>query len=187
MKRLIILSVLLTATTVRADQVVLRDGATVKGSYLGGDARTVRIAVGDDVKSYPVNAIRSLNFGVEQSSSAAVNPGSTPSAVVLPAFTNIIVNTIDPLLPGNQTFRATIDSPIYSGQQLVIPKGSPCVLVSVPKPKRAAPWDLVLELQSITINGQKFVVDSDQYAIRTKLKGNVKVPFLLKDPLHLTL
>lgn len=176
-----------------ADQIVLKNGTTVVGEYLGGDTRTVRIAVSDRVNTYSVSDIRSISFGTESVNSKdpqthPAGPSETPPVVVLPAFTGIIVNTVDPLLPGiNKTFRATVDSPIYSGQQLVVPKGSPCVLVSVPKPQAAAPWDLVLELQSITINGRKYAVDSDQYACRTKFKGNVKVPFLLKDPLHVNL
>ena len=54
---------LLLASVGLADTVTFRDGHTVNGSFLGGDARTIRIAVGDRVENYPIGDVVSLTFG----------------------------------------------------------------------------------------------------------------------------
>src|ERR1700692_3988327 len=46
-----------------ADTITLRDGRSVSGSYLGGDARNVRLAVGDRVDSFRVDEISTIVFG----------------------------------------------------------------------------------------------------------------------------
>ena len=43
-------ALLLLAGVGLADTVTFRDGHTVNGSFLGGDARSIRVAVGDRVR-----------------------------------------------------------------------------------------------------------------------------------------
>src|SRR5436305_10625784 len=161
-----------------ADQLTLKTGSTLQGAYLGGDPRTVRFAVGDQVRTVLVGDIQSIAFGDAPSSvqsndtsrpgrSGLLDQITSPGVFTLAASTNIIVNTEESLIPSKTktVYRATVDSPIYIGQQLVIPKGTPCELVSVSKPSEYMPWDLVLRLESITLNGHRFAVDSDMYAI----------------------
>ncbi|HEV2202842.1 MAG TPA: hypothetical protein VGR73_23740 [Bryobacteraceae bacterium] len=62
---------LLLATASYADTVTLRDGRTVLGSFLGGDARSVRVAVGDRVETYSIGDITSISFDGGSASSAA--------------------------------------------------------------------------------------------------------------------
>jgi hypothetical protein len=54
-----------------ADTITLRNGGVVEGTYLGGDARRVKVAIGDRVESYGVDEIRSIHFG----SNTAQRPG----------------------------------------------------------------------------------------------------------------
>lgn len=191
---------LASVTVLCADQLTLKTGSILQGAYLGGDSRTVRFAVADQVKTIPVSDIQSIAFGdatngVQSNEknhidrSTLLDQVTAPGVFTLAASTNIIVNTEESLIPSKTrtVYRATVDSPIYVGQTLVIPKGTPCELVSVPKPPEYMPWDLVLRLESITLNGHRFAVDSDRYAIGTKWKRNVKVPFLLHNPLHVSM
>src|SRR5450432_2610159 len=46
-----------------ADTLTLRSGEVVRGEYLGGDARHVRMAVGDRVDTYLIDDIADLAFG----------------------------------------------------------------------------------------------------------------------------
>src|ERR1700674_3066855 len=46
-----------------ADILTLRSGQVVRGEYLGGDARHVKMAVGDRVENYSVDDVQSLQFG----------------------------------------------------------------------------------------------------------------------------
>src|ERR1700676_5543661 len=54
---------LLLANCVMADTVFFRDGHTVNGSYVGGDARTIRVAVGDRVETIRVADVDRISFG----------------------------------------------------------------------------------------------------------------------------
>jgi hypothetical protein len=54
---------LLLANCVMADTVFFRDGHTVNGSFVGGDARTIRVAVGDRVETIRVADVDRISFG----------------------------------------------------------------------------------------------------------------------------
>src|ERR1700730_2493168 len=49
-----------------ADSLTLRSGRVIDGQYLGGDARQVRMAVGDRVETFEIDDIASLQFGGSQ-------------------------------------------------------------------------------------------------------------------------
>ena len=51
------------ATICAADSLTLRSGRVVHGRYLGGDARQIRMAVGDRVESFDVADVSNLQFG----------------------------------------------------------------------------------------------------------------------------
>ncbi len=55
-------SSLLLASFGLADTVTLRDGRTVVGSFLGGDARSIRVAVGDRVDTFSLGDVANINF-----------------------------------------------------------------------------------------------------------------------------
>jgi hypothetical protein len=55
--------VLLLANCGLADTVMFRDGHQVSGSFLGGDSRTIRVAVGDHVDTIPVADVDRIMFG----------------------------------------------------------------------------------------------------------------------------
>jgi hypothetical protein len=46
-----------------ADTITLKNGDVVRGTYLGGDARSVKIAVGDRIDTYSVEELSSIRFG----------------------------------------------------------------------------------------------------------------------------
>ncbi len=54
---------LLLANCGMADTVYFRDGHTVNGSFVGGDARTIRVAVGDRVETIRVADVDRISFG----------------------------------------------------------------------------------------------------------------------------
>src|SRR5437879_9333910 len=71
-------ALLLLASVGLADTVTFRDGHTVTGSFLGGDARSLRVAVGDRVESYPLDQITSITFNGGASASAVPAPAPAP-------------------------------------------------------------------------------------------------------------
>ncbi|HSR08422.1 MAG TPA: hypothetical protein VLM42_14815 [Bryobacteraceae bacterium] len=54
---------LLLANCGLADTVMFHDGHQVSGAFLGGDSRTIRVAVGDHVETIPVIDINRIVFG----------------------------------------------------------------------------------------------------------------------------
>ncbi|HLJ16882.1 MAG TPA: hypothetical protein VKV15_20475 [Bryobacteraceae bacterium] len=67
-----------------ADTLTLKSGSTIHGTYLGGNSREVRMAVGDQVQTYQVGDISSIAFGSSgswrQSDNSAAAPPPPPSA-----------------------------------------------------------------------------------------------------------
>jgi len=61
--RILFVSMLLLGAVAFADTVTLQDGRTVNGSYLGGDSRSIKIAVGDRIETYSVSDVRNISFG----------------------------------------------------------------------------------------------------------------------------
>ncbi len=59
------------------DTLILRNGRTVNGSYLGGDSRQIRVAVGDRIESFSVADVVRLEFGSLASPDAPL-PSQTP-------------------------------------------------------------------------------------------------------------
>lgn len=67
MTRQIAVSLLMTAALLNADTLILRSGNRVEGHYIGGTDRVIRFAVGNQVNSYNVTDIDSVQFHGEQS------------------------------------------------------------------------------------------------------------------------
>jgi hypothetical protein len=73
LSRLFTISLLL-ASAAYADTVTLRNGRTVVGSFLGGDARSIRVAVGDRVETYLLSDVANLVFDSSQASAPPPEP-----------------------------------------------------------------------------------------------------------------
>src|SRR6266852_5723012 len=58
----ILSALLLIASVGLADTITFRDGHTVTGSFVGGDARSIRVAVGDRVETYSVADVSGISF-----------------------------------------------------------------------------------------------------------------------------
>jgi hypothetical protein len=139
-----------------ADTLTLRSGRVVTGQYVGGDARHIRMAIGDHVDTFDVEDVGDLQFGGDAPS------GPPPvTGVQIPAGTPITVRMIDSVDSNvahlEQAFRASVDEPVLLGGQTVIPRGSDALVKLVedqPSGKFEGKTVLTLALMDITINGQ---------------------------------
>jgi len=139
-----------------ADTLTLRSGQVVRGEYLGGDARHVKMAVDDRVETYSVEDVAGLTFGSGQRMSSdndrgndndrrdnalrdapapAAQPGTpAPAAtgMVIPVGTSITVRMIDAVNSQQtrlgETFRASVDEPVMVDGQVAIPRGADAVI-----------------------------------------------------------
>jgi hypothetical protein len=136
-----------------ADTLVLRNGTSVEGTYLGGDSRRVRIAVEESVQSYDVNEITEIRFGPAKAAASAPAPAPAPAPqtkraeriellrpqpsapasasrppVEIPVGTALVVRMIDDVdserNQTGQTFRASMDEAVVVDSNTVIPRGA---------------------------------------------------------------
>jgi hypothetical protein len=183
-----------------ADTLTLRSGRVITGQYLGGDARHIRIAVGDHVDTFDVDDVGDIEFAGNARTSAAPPPppsdqgryqsvppppapplqdrnysdrnsgdrndGAPPpptpvAGIQIPAGTAITVRMIESVDSKvahlGQTFRASVDDPVYVNSQIVIPRGADAVAKLV-EDKQSGKFEgktiLTLALTDFTINGQ---------------------------------
>jgi hypothetical protein len=67
-------ALLLSGMLLPADTLVMRNGSRVEGSYLGGDNRNIRFAVGDRVNTYNLNEVTALEFTGNSANNGAPPP-----------------------------------------------------------------------------------------------------------------
>jgi hypothetical protein len=136
-----------------ADTLTLRSGRVIIGQYLGGDARHVRMAIGDHVDTFNVEEVGDLQFGSnlppvpqppppdqnqgryqdrdrdrDQGFAQQPPPPMPVSGIQIPTGTPITVRMIEGVDSNvarlGQTFRASVDEPVLVNGQTVIPRGA---------------------------------------------------------------
>src|SRR5579885_2889658 len=133
-------SLLLAIVTIgAADTLTLRSGQVVRGEYLGGDARHVKMAVGDRVENFLVDDVASLQFGGGGQAITSSNQGfaqQPPQQLAPPPTSGLQIAIGTPitvrLIDGvdseqtrlGQTFRCSIDEPVMVDGQTIIPRGN---------------------------------------------------------------
>ncbi len=179
---------LLISSGLFADTVTFQDGRSVNGSYLGGDARTVRVAVGDRVETYSVSDVRNITFGSAAQSSAPPQPNVVPPPVYrerpvppqptataarmssgeIPTGTVLTVRLIDDVDSQRdrmgQTYRASLDEPVLDGAgNTVVTRGADVVIKLVDDKesgKIEGKTILTLDVVSLNINGRPVEIDT---------------------------
>lgn len=71
-----------------ADQLTTRDGKVIEGTYLGGDSRQIRMAVGDNIETFSVSDVQSLQFGgmrVAKKAAVVTQPAEPAAPAVAPS------------------------------------------------------------------------------------------------------
>jgi len=174
--RLFITIVTLALSTfgLQADSLVLQNGQTVEGVFLGGDSRSVRFAAGDQVHTYGLSEIKSLVFGGGPSTSAAGASASVISPLVsgsplptIPAGSQIAVRLIDAVDSKKdtvgQTYRASLSRPLTIGTQTLAPIGSDVTLSLIdrsPSGRITGKTSLALAMKSVRVGAESYEVAS---------------------------
>jgi len=181
---------LLLANTVMADTVFFRDGHTVNGSFVGGDARTIRVAVGDRVETIRVADVDRIAFGEPERAYAppalrtppeepayrsAPAPPPPPSRrddfadrAMIPSGTVLSIRMVDSVDSERdyvgQTFKASLDEPVLdSGGRTLVPRGADVVVKlvdDVQSGKIEGRTVLTLDIVSLRVNGRDVDVDT---------------------------
>jgi hypothetical protein len=185
---------LLLASFGLADTVTFRDGHTVSGSFLGGDSRTIRVAVGDHVDTILLADVDRISFGDSDQAvapsvlryppeerRAEAPPPPPPPALrddhgdrdrdVIPSGTVITIRMVDSVDSERdrvgQTFQASLDEPVLDpGGRTVIPRGSGVVVKLVDDQQSGKiEGRTVLTLDIVSLNVNGRQVDVDTTAV----------------------
>jgi hypothetical protein len=181
---------LLLAGLAVADTVTFRDGHTVNGSFLGGDSRNIRVAVGNRVDTIRLADIDRITFGDSDQSYApptlryppeerraeAPPPPPPPPArreeyndrPMIPSGTVLSIRMIDSVDSQRdrvgQTFNASLDEPVMdSGGRTLVQRGADVVVKlvdDVQSGKIEGRTILTLDIVSLRINGREVNVDT---------------------------
>jgi hypothetical protein len=183
---------LLLASLGLADTITFRDGRTVNGSFVGGDTRTVRFAVGDQVDNYALADISTIRF--DSGGSASAPPAERreerreerrAGGTTLSSGTVLTVRMIDSVDSQRdrvgQTFRASLDEPVVdSNGNTLIRRGADVVVKLVDDQqsgKLAGRTVLTLDLVSLDVNGRSVDINTEavteQSGSRTARSGKV--------------
>jgi hypothetical protein len=180
-----------------ADVVSLKNGESVEGSFLGATARQIRFDVNGDIRTFDVDRVRSIAFedaGAPPNpvyNSGVADPGfrrdrngytaqdsPPPSLTMVPVDTRVTVRMIDAVNSRTaqlgQTFRASIDEPIYIDGREVIGRGAD-VVTKLVEDRQSGKFEgrtvLTLALVSITVNGRDVAVQSSDVKTESSSRG----------------
>jgi len=177
---LVALLILIATLALSAARLVLRDGTVVFGRFVSGSPREIIFQDTRGVqRRFDISRIEDLDFTTTTAYAnpyreQAVNPATRGEAsryenayAVLPAGSEIVVRTEDSInsqtaVPG-QTYRATIDHDVFDERgQVAIPRGSQADMVirSVNPGGTVKGGEMVLDLQSVWVNGQTYLVSA---------------------------
>lgn len=188
-----LLLALAVVTLAGADTLTLRNGDVLRGTYLGGNARTIRVDMNGNVQTFDVGQVRSISFSDDSQSAQQPPPMAPPVSQTrpryqdsapnsygrtIPADTTITVRMIDAVNSETarlgQTFRASIDEPVTLDGEQIIPRGAD-VLTKLVDDQRSGKLQgrtvLTLALVTININGQPVDVTSSDVQTASSSRG----------------
>jgi len=153
-----------------SDQLKLRNGLIVSGTFLGGASRVITfLDQNGATRSYNISDIQSITFGDGQASSSSPLPSTLSSSVAptLPAGTEIAVRTDENIdsssAPEGATFSAVIDRDVLGTDgTALIPRGSDArLIIRKSSSGGVGTPQLALDLDSVTISGRQYNVSTE--------------------------
>ncbi|MEK7753427.1 MAG: hypothetical protein AAB654_15995 [Acidobacteriota bacterium] len=79
----VVIALLSIAGLACADALTLRDGRVIEGTYLGGDARQLRMTVGEKIETFDLSVVAKIEF-VSPLTETAAPASAPPAAAVAP-------------------------------------------------------------------------------------------------------
>src|SRR5271165_6228425 len=126
------IGLILVMSAMAADTVTLTNGQVIKGTYLGGSPREVKIEAGDRIKTLDVADILRVEFDARRERVESESSPAPDRSILVPASTNLVIRMIDGVDSERnsvgQTFAASLDEPVIINGETVIPRGADVVV-----------------------------------------------------------
>lgn len=117
-------------TVAAADTLLLRNGDSLEGSFVGASGDIIYLRVEGEIRQFSLDDVSSIRFEKERSTRLGPDSGDRSGwrAVIVGAGAEITVAFSKRLLTGNlregQVFRTRLAEPFKSGDTLLAPAGS---------------------------------------------------------------
>lgn len=176
----VVVALLLATLSASADTLRLKSGAVIEGTFLGGDARTIRFLGADGAsRQHPITDVAAIEFGGAPVTAAAPAASAAPTArATIPPGTIISVRMIDSIdakeTAVGERYRCSVDDPVVVGNQTIVPRGADCnvqVARAETGGRLAGSDELELKLFNVTVNGRAYDVSSESAELKTEGEG----------------
>ena len=157
---------LAAGVSLSGDQIRLRSGKTVKGIFIGGDSKAVRVLLDNgQVVEVPLGDAIAVEFTPRKPAQppASPNPAGPPKTVAVPAGTTVNVRLTQAIdvdaSQAGMKFKAIVDDPVMMAGSIVIPRGAVAVLQAVhvqQSGKMKGSDKISLKLNSIGFGGRVY-------------------------------
>ena len=178
--------VLAAGVSLLGDQVRLRSGKIIKGSFIGGDSKTIRVLLDNgQVSEVALGDVVAVEFTPRKPAPQPAtptrppNPATPPKVVTVPAGTTLNIRLTQAIdvdaSQAGMKFKGLVDDPVMLGGSIVIPRGAAALLQAVhveQSGKMKGSDKISLKLHSIAFGGKVYEVASAY--VETKGKGEGK-------------
>jgi hypothetical protein len=152
--------------------LILKDGGQINGQVTGANDHEVMFRDAGGVRRFPFDQIQSITFnsgGQGYNTPAREEGFRDRSSLTIPAGTEIVVRTNETINSRDATesrsYAAQVDRDVAAPNgDVLIPRGSDARMVL----RRVGDNNIALDLQSVTVNGQSYVVNANEVEQRTR-------------------
>ena len=168
----LVVAVLSVNNSLFSDEIVLKNGLKLKGTFKGGTEKIIKFKTSGEVQQISISEIKSITFTAASATSAksAETTGaatSSSSVKTIPAGTKITVKTKNAISTAQHKqgtiIDATLDLDLMVGGKVVAPKGSTVYgkVVESVGGRRIGLQRIVVQFNYLVINGKKVAIDTD--------------------------
>jgi hypothetical protein len=172
-------------TAANADELHLRDGKTVEGTFLSADTRQLKF-LGPDGKSkmYPISDVDGVSFALVAPAPVAAPPAAPPkpTSITVPTGSTVLVRMLDTLdtrqTQAGALFTTSLDSNLVVNGVVVAKKGTTLhgkVTKSTNAGRMTGKSEMQLELIDIVINGAAHSITTSDFQQKGKSETGATV------------
>ena len=181
---------LASAFMLQADTLYLRDGRTLRGTFISGNSRQLRfLPDGGRTQQFSITAVDHIAFGdaattsstlsSSRNTTAASTRTRTVDASTIPAGTVVTVSMID-AIDSNETdvgkrYRASLDEPLVYEGRTIAPRGADAT-VEIARVNQSGTVsgreEIALVLSEIVANGRRLRPETQHAEVSAKSRTN---------------